>query len=137
MTNENETIIWKRTLDGIYHIALPKRIEVTNLTATWSKIFNDYAEHFAGTGPLLALIDGSPVEYFDEKALSIAVLHIIPGNNDAIVAIHSRSPAYRKVTDSFFRDHPIPQNMHYFDDEQSAKLWLHKALDKYNAGMEK
>ncbi len=128
----NEITNWKRTLDGLYHITLPKQITVANAVDIWAQIFNDYSEHFAGAGPLLVIVDGSKVESYDERALSISSLHVIPNNTEALIAIHSRSPQYRKISNDFFRTHPMPNNMRYFDDELSARAWLELVLEDYN-----
>lgn len=134
-TVTNETITWKRTLDGLYHTTFPKHMTVKNLVTMWAEIFNDYSEHFAGGGPLLIIADGSHVEQYDDEAISIASLHVIPGNTEALVAIHSRSPQYVKSSNDFFRTHIMPQNMRYFENESEAKIWLSKTLDKYNRSL--
>lgn len=133
MSYLNESTAWKRTLDGLYHVTLPKQVTVSNAVTMWAELFNDYSEHFAGAGPLLVILDGAHVESYDEKAISIASLHVIPNNTEALIAIHSRSPAYRKISDEFFRTHPMPENMRYFDDEASALHWLNIILDHYNS----
>jgi hypothetical protein len=132
MEPKNETITWKRTLDGLYHATFPKHISVGNLVTMWAEIFNDYSEHFAGAGPLLIIVDGSKVEQYDEQAIMISNLHVVPGNTEALIAVHSRSPAYVQLSNTFFRTHPMPQNVRYFDNEATAKSWLEQTLDRYN-----
>jgi hypothetical protein len=132
MSYLNESTAWKRTLDGLYHAMLPKQITVSNAVNMWAQIFNDYSEHFAGADPLLVIIDGSQVESYDEKAISIASLHVIPNNTEALIAIHSRSSAYKTISNEFFKTHPMPENMRYFEDEASAHHWLDGALQQYN-----
>lgn len=133
MSYLNESTAWKRTLDGLYHATLPRQVTVSNAVTMWAEIFNDYSEHFAGAGPLLVILDGSRVENYDEKAISIASLHVIPNNTEALIAIHSRSPSYKKASDEFFHTHPMPENMRYFDDEATARHWLDTILQRYNS----
>jgi hypothetical protein len=132
MQPTNERILWKRTLDGLYHATFPKHVSVNNLVKMWAEIFNDYAEHFAGAGPLLILIDGSRVEQYDMEAMAITTLHVVPGNADVRVAIHSRSAQYINASTIYFRAHLMPQNMHYFDTATLARSWLNEILDRYN-----
>lgn len=132
MQQNYEKINWKRTLDGLYHATFPKHVGINNVVTLWAEIFNDFSEHFAGTEPLLIIIDGAQVQQYDEQAIAITNLHVIPGNTNALVAIHSRSPAYMNAATAYYHTHPVPQNLRYFDTEAAAKSWLSVVLDKYN-----